>query len=191
MTPDLDAAIAPVADAFDDLGVSYYLAGSVVSSLHGVARATADVDVVAALPGRHAAALVDRLGDDYYADVDTIRDALAHRAMFNVIHQPTMLKVDVYACTSEFDQSALARRTADTLLAEPGARRFWIATAEDIVLHKLHWFRVGGDVSDRQWGDILGVLRIQRAIDRAFLRTWAERLRVSDLLERALSESDR
>lgn len=102
MTPDLDAAIAPVADAFDDLGVSYYLAGSVVSSLHGVARATADVDVVAALPGRHAAALVDRLGDDYYADVDTIRDALAHRAMFNVIHQPTMLKVDVYACTIHY-----------------------------------------------------------------------------------------
>jgi hypothetical protein len=127
VTPDLDAAIAPVADAFDELGVSYYLAGSVVSSLHGVARATADVDVVAALPGRHAAALVARLGDDYYADVDTIRDALAHRAMFTVIHQPTMLKVDVYACTSEFDQSVLARRTADTLLAEPRARRFWIA----------------------------------------------------------------
>lgn len=190
MTIELDAAVAPVADALDALDVPYYLAGSVVSSVHGIARATSDVDVVAALAGRHVGAFVQRLGDDYYADADMIRDAIRGGTMFNVIHQPTMLKVDVYACVTEFDRSALARRTNDSIIPDPGARRFAIASAEDIVLHKLHWYQLGGATSDRQWSDVVGVLRVQHAIDRAFLRSWAERLGVEDLLERALAEAD-
>lgn len=190
MIPELDAAVTPVADALDALGVAYYLAGSVVSSLHGVARATADVDLVAELAGVHARPLVERLGDDYYADLGAVRDAITRRAMFNVIHQPTMLKVDVYVSATDFDRSALSRRVADTLLTQPDARRFWIATAEDIVLHKLHWFRAGGELSDRQWRDILGVLRMQRGLDLGFLRAWADRMLIRDLLERAFADAD-
>ena len=190
MTIELDAAVAPVADALDALQVPYYLAGSVVSSVHGIARATSDVDVVAALAGSHVRAFVQRLGDDYYADADMIREAIRAGTMFNVIHQPTMLKVDVYACKTEFDRSALARRTTDSIIPDPSARRFAIASAEDIVLHKLHWYQLGGQTSERQWSDVVGVLRVQRAIDRDFLRSWAERLDVRELLERALTEAD-
>jgi len=88
--------VTPVADALDAIGVPYYLAGSVVSSLHGIARATADVDVVAALRPLHVAQLADRLGGDFYADTDAMADAIRRRAMFNVVHLATMVKVDVY-----------------------------------------------------------------------------------------------
>jgi hypothetical protein len=64
MPPDYVFAVTPVADALDAIGVPYYLAGSVVSSLHGFARATADVDVVAALRPLHVAQLADRLAGD-------------------------------------------------------------------------------------------------------------------------------
>jgi hypothetical protein len=187
--PDLVAAVAPVADALDTLGVPYYLAGSVISSLHGVARATADVDVVAALRPPHASSLAERLADNYYADADVIADAIRRRAMFNVIHLATMMKVDVYVASTEFDRSALSRHRLDSLDRTPGSRQFLVATAEDVILHKLTWFRDGGQVSERQWNDVVGVLRVQRDLDLAFLREWAARLEVTALLERALLEA--
>jgi hypothetical protein len=189
--PDFVLAVAPVADALDAIGVPYYLAGSVISSLHGVARATADVDVVAALRPLHVAQLMERLADDFYADADAITDAIRRRAMFNVIHLATMMKVDVYIAATEFDASAMSRHLLKSLDDLPDARHFSVATAEDVILHKLTWFRDGGQVSDRQWGDIVGVLRVQRDIDLAFLRDWAARLEVTDLLERALREAGR
>lgn len=163
--PNVVAAVTPVADALDALGVPYYLAGSVISSLHGVARATADVDVVAALRPPHAAALAERLADEYYADADAIADAIRRRAMFNVIHLATMMKVDVYLAFTAFDRSALSRHRLDSLLGTPDARQFSVATAEDVILHKLSWFRDGGGVS--------------------------ERLDVTELFERALLEASR
>jgi len=189
MSRDLEAAVAPVATALEALNVDYYLAGSVISSLFGVARATADVDVVAALRREHAKPLVAMLGDDYYADEDMALDAIARRSMFDVIHLSTMLKVDVYVAGTAFDRSALDRRQRDTIVVEQPAKAFSIASAEDVVLHKLRWFRDGGEVSDRQWGDILGVLRVQRALDLEFMRRWAADLGVADLLERALEEA--
>jgi hypothetical protein len=131
--PSLVAAVGPVVDALDALRVPYYLAGSVISSLHGVARATLDVDVVAALRPIHAAALGERLADDYYADADAIADAIRRRAMFNVVHLATMMKVDVYVAATEFDASALSRHRLDSLLRTPDARQFAIATAEDVI----------------------------------------------------------
>ena len=186
MTRDLELAVTAVADAFDALGVDYYLAGSVISSLFGIARATADVDVVAQLRLEHVKTLVNRLADDYYVDEDAARDAVKRGSMFNVIHLGTMLKVDIYVASTAFDRSALERRQRDSLVPDEPARVFSIASAEDIILHKLRWFRDGGEVSDRQWSDILGVLRVQGAsLDLEHLRLWASALGVTDLFERA------
>ena len=190
MTRDLESAVAPVADAFDALGVEYYLAGSVISSLFGIARATADVDVVAQLRLEHVKPLVERLENTYYIDGDVAVDAIKRGAMFNVIHLATMLKVDVYVATTAFDRSAMSRRQLDSLVPDGPVRDFRIASAEDVVLHKLRWFRDGGEVSDRQWSDILGVLRVQgRTLDLDHMRKWAAALGVGDLFERAWSEA--
>lgn len=190
MSRDLESAVAPVALTLEQLGIEYYLAGSVISSLFGIARATADVDVVAAMRRDHARGFVGALGDAYYVDEDMVLDAIERRSI-NVIHLATMLKVDVYIASSPFDRSALARRRRDTIVVDAPARDFAIASAEDVVLHKLRWFRDGGEVSDRQWGDILGVLRVQRDLDLVFMREWAVILGVVDLLERALAVAGR
>jgi hypothetical protein len=55
------------------------------------------------------------------------------------------------------------------------------------VLRKLAWYRLGREASDRQWGDLRGIVAVQgQALDREYLRSWAEELEVSDLLERLL-----
>jgi len=88
-----------------------------------------------------------------------------------------------------FTQSELGRKRF-IMSAIPGLENmhFPIASPEDTVLAKLVWFRKGGEVSDRQWHDILGILKVQsKRLDFDYLRNWAARLSVSDLLERAMA----
>lgn len=188
-TPDLVAAISPVVDAFQALSVDYSLVGSVASSAHGIARATLDADIVADLRAQHVQPLVAALVDDYYIDADAAAEAVSRRAMFNVVHLATMLKVDIYVLTGRpFDQASFQRRTAARLDDASDAREYSVGTPEDTVLHKLEWYRDGGEVSERQWGDVVGVLRVQSdALDLDYMRRWATSLDLSDLLDRALA----
>ena len=186
-SPDLLAALDPVVSALEELGVEYSVVGSVASSAHGIARSTVDADVVADLSSAAVDGLVSRLERDYYVSRDAARDAVRRRSLFNAIHLATMIKVDVYVLSDRpFDRSSFARRTARMLPEEPGPRRYHIDTPDATVLHKLEWYRAGGEVSDRQWADVVGVLAVQgEALDRTYLDRWASDLGVADLLTRA------
>jgi hypothetical protein len=188
--PELLRALTPVVEALDRLGIAYQLGGSVASSLHGTARATMDVDLVADLSQDQVPTLVKSLSTDFYVDGDMIRDAIRDHSSFNVIHQPTMLKVDIFLPKDRaYDHEALGRRRADRLDESPDAREFFVATPEDVVLAKLEWYERGGRTSERQWSDVLGVLRVQgEAIDLEYLRRWAGELGVRDLLDRAVQD---
>jgi hypothetical protein len=190
--PDLLAATTPVVEALDALGVAYHIGGSVASSAQGLARTTLDVDLVADLRLEHVQPLVQRLIGSYYVDGEMIAEAIRRRACFNVIHLTTMLKVDVFVLKDRpYDRQAFGRRYADTLDDVAGARSFYLASAEDTVLNKLEWFKLGDEVSDRQWSDVQGVLRVQgRTLDLDYLRRWAVELDLSDLLQRALEEAE-
>ena len=189
MTSDVVAALGPVVDVLMQLGVPYSVGGSVASSAHGIARTTLDVDIVADLRMAHVVPLVTALQSDYYVDLDAAMDAVRRRAMFNLVHLDTVLKVDIYVLKADnFHRRSFERRMEDTLSGEE--RRFFMATPEDTVLHKLTWYRDGGQVSDRQWSDILGVLRVQKEqLDLAYMRDRATKLGVADLLQRALTEA--
>lgn len=186
---EIMSAILPMVIAFEQLGIPYHIGGSVVSSVYGFPRATFDVDLVADLKLEHVRPLVKRLEAEYYIDEDMVRDAIRHRSSFNAIYLDTMLKVDVFVLKSRaFDQEEL-RRVQQQVLVE-GSRTFYMASPEDLVLNKLEWYRMGGGVSDRQWNDILGVLKVQgTALDMDYLQRWAADLNVTDLLERALVDA--
>jgi hypothetical protein len=188
--PDLLLALGPVLDVFRELGVRHFVGGSIASSAHGVARASIDADVVAELSKRHVARIVAALSGAYYVPEERIRDAVERRASFNLIHLETMLKVDVFVSRDRpFDRRALER--ARPVVSEGEAHPLPIASAEDIVLAKLEWYRRGGEVSERQWADVLGVFRASGdQVDRAYLRDGALELGVKDLLDRALAEAE-
>ena len=179
-----------VTDALDALGVTYAIGGSLASAVHGVVRATMDADLVADLQMEHVEPLAQALGDAFYADVETMRDAVRRHGSFNVIHLDTMFKVDVFVARPRaFDRSQLARRQLHLLSEDPQCHAY-VTSAEDIVLSKLEWYRMGGHVSDRQWRDVLGVLKVQcDRLDRDYLRRMAVTLDVTDLLERAFGEA--
>jgi hypothetical protein len=129
------------------------------------------------------------LGDEFYADEEMIADAIQHHSSFNLIHRETMFKVDVFVpAPRPFLKSELGRARMQTFSFEPEvSARF--ASPEDTILSKLEWYRMGGEVSDRQWRDILGVFKTRGDdLDLAYLRNWARELGVEDLLERVLKE---
>ena len=187
--PDILAAITPIVEALEELGIPYHIGGSVASSLYGLPRLTIDADLVADIRMKHVRPLVEQLETDYYIDEDMIRDAIRRQSSFNVIHQDTILKVDIFIPKSRlFDQEEL-RKIRQEVLSE-GTRPFNIASPEGTILNKLEWYRMGGEVSDRQWNDILGVLKVQGTnLDMAYLRHWAADLKVTDLLERAFVDA--
>ena len=191
LTEPLAVTLA-VTDVLESLGVPYAIGGSLASAVHGVMRATMDADVVADLQLQHVEPLLRALSGAFYIDGDMVRDAISRRASFNVIHLDTMFKVDVFVMRPRaFDRSQLARRER-ILLSESPDQYAYVTTAEDIIVAKLEWYRLGGEVADHQWRDVLGVLRVQEdRIDWDYLRRMAASLDVTDLLDRALVEAGR
>jgi hypothetical protein len=179
-----------VIDAMDALGVPYLIGGSLASAVHGVLRATLNTDLVADLRLEHAEPLARALGGTFYVDAESIREAVLHQRSFNVIHLETMFKVDVFVVKKRpFHHSQMERRMAQVIATDPD-RTAYVATAEDTILAKLEWYRLGGDVSEQQWRDVLGVMKVQAdRLDLAYLRQWAAQLNISDLLERAIKEA--
>ncbi len=179
-----------VARLLEGMRIPYFVAGSFASSLQGFSRATADADIVADLRTEHIAPLFEALKDECYIDDQAMRRAVSMRRMFNLIHLDTLFKVDIYIPKEdEFVRQQFQRVRRETFL--PGeAGGAYVSSPEDTVLAKLQWHRRGGGVSERQLSDVLGVLKVQRErLDLTYLREWAERLAVLDLLEELLAEA--
>jgi hypothetical protein len=159
------------------------------SAIHGVVRSSQDSDIVAEMSAKHVKPFVQTLQSDFYVDAEMIVDAIERRASFNLIHRETMFKVDVFVAKQRaFDQSQLSRARNETLSRKPRVQAM-VASAEDTLLAKLEWYRMGGETSERQWRDVLGMLQVQAGrLDLEYLRHWAKELGVHDLLEHAMKD---
>jgi hypothetical protein len=181
-----------VAEILQQMGIPYEIGGSLASSVHGKPRSTLDADIVADIKPAQIEGFTKRLGSDYYADAHAIEKAVRSRRSFNIIHLPTMLKVDIFAVKDTAFARVEFTRRVQAHFPDKYGPLIWVSSPEDIVLHKLVWYKEGGEVSDRQWQDAIGVLRVAaEKIDRAYLKKWAETLGVTDLLKRALREAKR
>lgn len=178
-----------VTEVLEALSVPYLIGGSLASTLYGMVRTTQDSDIVADMRQEHLQPFVAALRDEFYVDDEMIAEALQRHSSFSIIHRETMFKVDVFVpWTRPFLQSQLARAQKQTFVFETEISAKF-ASPEDTILAKLEWYRIGGEVSERQWRDILGVLKTRaNALDLDYLRKWASELRVKDLLERALQQ---
>jgi hypothetical protein len=184
-------ALEAVVRAFDALGIRYQIGGSIASSAYGIARATLDVDLVADISENQIRPFIDLIGDGYYVDGDRVRGAVAARSSFNIIHLESMIKVDVFILKPHpYDQAAFGRARLEKLEEGESSRQHFVASPEDVILTKLEWYRQGGCTSERQWNDVLGVLKVQQsALDLEYLRRWAEELDLVPLLAHAWTDA--
>ena len=179
-----------VTTVLEELGVPYVIGGSLASTLHGMIRTTQDSDIITGMRPEHISSFVSSLQNEFFIDEEMIADAIQHNSSFNIIHRATMFKVDIFIPRPRpFQKSQISRaqRHSFALENETSAN---FASAEDTILAKLEWYRMGGETSERHWRDILGILKTRAdELDIEYLKKWAMDLGVTDLLERVLKES--
>jgi hypothetical protein len=178
-----------VTAVFEQLGVPYLISGSLASTLYGMIRTTQDSDIVAEMQLEHLQPFILALQDEFYVDAEMIAESIQRHSSFNIIHRESMFKVDVFIPRPRpFLQSQLSRAQRQTFRFESEiSARF--ASPEDTILAKLEWYRLGGEVSERQWRDILGILKTRAGeLSLPYLQHWAAELNLTSLLERALKE---
>lgn len=180
------------AHLFERLQIPYIVVGSVASSIHGEPRSTLDVDITLRLKPDDVPILARALGRDFLIDEAALRESVRTGFPCNAIHRASHVKLDLYVQENEgLPAIELARARLVRLTSEEGSE-VRVLSPEDVVLRKLAWYRKGGEVSDRQWRDVVGVLKAQgKRLDTTHLSSWAVTLGVSDLLEKALLESRR
>ncbi|MCK5075539.1 MAG: hypothetical protein KAR38_04140 [Calditrichia bacterium] len=189
--PDILQAIRPIISAFDKLSIPYYISGSIASSIYGIARATMDVDIVADIKIENTSSLKQILENEYYIDENMIKDAIRKFSSFNLIHLETMIKIDVFIHKRQsYQEESLRRKQKDTLEDSEDASEFYFSSPEDIILNKLQWYEIGNRISERQWLDVIGVIKVQhKNLDDGYLRKWGKDLGLLDLLIKAFHEA--
>jgi len=150
-----------VTGVLEKLGIPYLIGGSLASTLYGMIRSTQDSDIVAEMQSEHVQAFIAALQNEFFIDEEMIIESVKTNSSFNIIHRDTMFKVDVFIPHQRpFLQSQIARAQRQTFSLESEMSANF-ASPEDTILSKLEWYRMGGEVSDRQWRDILGVMKIR------------------------------
>lgn len=177
-----------VVRALERMGIPHYVTGSLASSLHGEPRATNDSDVVAALRTLHFERMRRELGDRFYLDEEDFRHACEHHRSFNLVDEVELAKVDIFCVAPEgYQAEALARAVVMELERGDPFSAVHVASATDVLLSKLRWYQLGGQVSDRQWRDLVGVVTAQRGrLDLEYARRWSQVQGTTELLERLL-----
>jgi len=181
---DVIGVAVRVAEAIESVGGRYFVGGSLASSVDGEPRATNDVDFVVDLPLGRIDAFANALGADFEVDQGMLREALLRGSCANAFYLPMVLKIDFFGhAHGAYDEVEFNRRRV--VEVRPGTS-LYVKSPEDSILRKLLWFRAGGEVSDRQWRDVLGILASQRGhLDEAYLDIWANQLGTANLLARA------
>ena len=179
-----------VARLLEQQGITYVLVGSLASSIHGMYRSTADIDIVADVHSEQVIPLLTALQENFYVDEHAVREAIDRRQSFNAIHFDSVFKVDIFIPKSdEFSRKQIERRELRKL-APDVEQMVYVATAEDTILAKLRWYNSGGRVSNTQWTDVVGIIGASSSrLDLDYLRDWAETLGLTELLDQAFKEA--
>lgn len=174
---------------FNKLHIPYVVGGSLASSLHGIPRATQDVDIVADIKHVHITPLVKALEKSWYIDENMIRDAIKNQSSFNVLYLETMFKIDIFILKDDPVSNSEMKRRQKYTVTDDDEGSLYIASAEDIILQKLYWYKIGDKVSERQWNDTIGVVKVQdKNLDFNYLKNTARMLGVAELLSELLKE---
>jgi hypothetical protein len=181
--------LSQVATILSELDIRYVLVGSFASSMHGMYRTTADIDIVAEVKPKHIHPLLKALEGGFYVDDLAVRNAIEGRGSFNAIHFESVFKIDIFIPKGDpFSLSQLERRQPRKISTDSD-QIIYVATAEDTILAKLSWYRKGNEISSTQWSDVVGMIATATGLERPYLDEWARKLGVSDLLEKACQDA--
>jgi hypothetical protein len=182
----LQAAVDAAA-LFERLGVRYVLSGGVATIVYGEPRSTLDVDFAVHMDAEQARRLLALAGDDFLVSPDSAAEAARSSSMFTMVHTASFVKIDVHVVPRSGIYKEEIERGRWQRLGPDHPDDIRIVTPEDLVLQKLRWYLEAGGVSEKQWRDVLGILKARgHSLDFEYVRKWAPVLGISGVLDRAV-----
>ena len=179
-----------VTDILESLNIEYHIGGSVASGIWGEMRYTQDIDLVADIKESQIDLLSNAFSPRFYISKVAVKDAIAFGNSFNIIDNQTGWKVDIFVLPNDLFQQSRFDRKQRISINELG-QTLNFSSPEDTILQKLLWYRMTEQGSEKQWRDILGILKLQQSVlDFIYIQEWADILKLSVDLERALSETN-
>ncbi len=184
------AVLERVTEVLDALGIPYAIGGSIASSMYGTVRFTRDADLGVLSFTPAADRFYDLLKNEFYINELAMQQALAYSSNFSIIHFATAFKIDLFVLgPSEFERQILFRSRI-VRLGESEEGDLCFVSPEDVILLKLRQLNEPDANREEQWDDVQGILLVQgEALDLEYLETWAKRLDLSNLLDRAFEET--
>jgi len=177
---NLTGVLFEVIEVYEKCGIEYMIAGSLASNLYGIPSTTFDTDIVIKTDLDGLKKFIDEVKDEFYADVESPKEFIENRRIFNVIHYKTGFKIDIVPIRKRtFSEVEFARRKEIEFMN----KKIWFSSPEDTILTKLEWAKMGE--AERQFNDALAIVRVQMdKLDWDYLQEWAEKLEVSQLLKK-------
>jgi len=177
MQNELDI-VRDVSQRLDRAGIAYMLTGSMAMNYYAQPRMTRDIDVVVALAPADADKVVELFRPDYYVSEEAIRDSIATKSIFNLIHEESVIKVDcVVRKDTPYRRAEFERRQRIKI----DNFSTWIATKEDLIISKLDWAR--DSRSEVQMRDVKNL--VASTCDTVYIDRWTKELGLSKLWQEA------
>lgn len=177
MSDELDV-LKSVTAQLEGAGISYMVTGSMAANFYAVPRMTRDIDLVVELSEQHVDRVTRLFQQEYYIDRDMVQRAVRDHAMFNMIHNALVVKVDcVVRKGTEYRREEFARRRAVSVAGQ----QVFIVSPEDLILSKLDWAKESR--SQMQLNDVRNLLRSVQGLDTEYLNRWANRLGLTTLYQ--------
>lgn len=179
---NIEEILKEIIEKLDKYKIAYMITGSFASNLHGIPRATFDVDIVIEPSIEKIEKFLNEIKSEFYVNLEMAKEAVERKGIFNIIHYETAFKIDfIIRKEGEYFEKEFERRKVYNFAGRPS----FFATPEDTILSKLLWAKLGN--SEKQFRDALGVAKVQKEnLDFEYLMIQAENLGIRDLLERLI-----
>lgn len=169
-----------VVKRLESAGIRYMITGSIAANFYTTPRMTRDIDIIIEVKERDAERLFALFSNDFYADKDTIKDALHSRGMFNAIHREGIVKVDfMIRKDTEYRKVEFERRRR----IEFEGLGMDVVSPEDLILSKLDWAK--DSLSEMQIGDVKNVLKTVPDLDTHYIEKWVAKLKLKEIYQEA------
>lgn len=167
-----------ITDKLHQLKIAYMMTGGIAVIFYGKPRLTHDFGFVVTIKTQQIPSLMEAFQDEFFVSQEAIQNALNKQSMFNLIHFESGIKVDFWMIQdSEFDRKRFERRQKHGYRG----KEIYFSSPEDIILKKILWFTESK--IQKHLEDALGILEIQQNLDLNYLKKWANRLGIRDLLK--------
>jgi hypothetical protein len=183
MSEEIDL-LKVVAARLASAGIQYMMTGSMAQALYATPRMTRDIDIVVQLYPTDIHKITVLFQDDFYIDEESIRQAVAGEGIFNIIHNPTVIKIDfIVRKKDEYRVKEFSRRQTIDVEGTPVT----VVAPEDLILSKLVWAKLSQ--SELQCRDVRQMMLTAKNLDTAYLEKWSLKLGVDDLLHKVMQNA--